>query len=380
VATYAALQELAGDHRVHLNILHYSHRTAAAGARKCNLDMRLANGRRMDEQRYNGISPGDQHGFWDDFAAAFAPFLTGAHFAKSHRGAIPLPGFYLTFHESWPLHLMPHWNGDPDAYQGFREHPEYAGTFVAVLRDFLGRARKEGWHNAGFQIYLNNKHQPDRPKETSPWVLDEPAGYFDYRALAWYADLVKEARGGKSDVALRYRIDISRPEFDRGQLAGKADLWVVNSGACRDYPRLLADRREFSGEEMWVYGQSNDVEVSNRNLMAFAIDAYRGGATGLVVWQTVDRTGRALEVADPLGIFVFDRSAGGEPAIRPTLRLKAYRRAQQDIEYLNLLKHHRQLTAGQMREFIDHHLPPGKAWGPEEFRRLREAAAALIER
>jgi len=379
VATYAALQDLANDHRVHLNILHYSHRTAAAGARKCNLDMRMANGRRMDEKRYNAIKPGDRQGFWDDFATVFGPFLTGKQFTGSHRGALPLPGFYLTFHESWPLNLMPYSNGDPDAYLAFSEHPKYAETFVRVMRDFLLRAKREGWSKAGFQVYLNNKHQPNHPKETSPWTLDEPTAYHDYRALAFYADLTRRAKEGGPDTGMQFRIDISRPQFDRGELWGKADLWVVNSAAFREYPRLLADRREFSGEEMWIYGQSSGVEESNRKLMAWAIEAYRNGAKGLVPWQTINKSGSAMKTADPLGIFIFDRSAGGEPAIRPTLRLKAYRRAQQDIEYLELLREGHRLTAGQMRGFIDHYLPPGKPWSPEDYRRLREAAAALIE-
>jgi hypothetical protein len=44
---------VACDHRVHSNILHYSHNTAAPGARKSNLDMRLLSGRRMDNQKYD---------------------------------------------------------------------------------------------------------------------------------------------------------------------------------------------------------------------------------------------------------------------------------------------------------------------------------------
>ena len=37
---YYELQRVAYDHRVHVNILHYSHNTAAPGSRKSNLDMR----------------------------------------------------------------------------------------------------------------------------------------------------------------------------------------------------------------------------------------------------------------------------------------------------------------------------------------------------
>lgn len=57
VDEFYALQQVAYDHRVHANILHYSHHTAAPGARKSNLDMRLRSGRRMDNKRYDGVEP-----------------------------------------------------------------------------------------------------------------------------------------------------------------------------------------------------------------------------------------------------------------------------------------------------------------------------------
>ncbi len=93
VSEFYRLQEIAYDHRVHCNILHYSHQTAAPGARKCNLDMLMDSGRRMDEKRYNNIAPGAKAGFWDDFAAAFGPYLSGEYFKNGHRGAVTAPGF-----------------------------------------------------------------------------------------------------------------------------------------------------------------------------------------------------------------------------------------------------------------------------------------------
>jgi len=390
VALYERYQEIAYDHRVHLNFLHYGHRSSAPGARKCVLDMRLPSGRRMDERRYNAIEPGGRKGFWDDFVAAFGPLLTGRHFAKGHRGPVPLPGFYLTFHESWPLHVRAFFDGNPDAYEAFAKSPEYAETFVAVLRDFLLRANREGF-GAGFQVYLNNKGSL-RDETRAPWVLYEPTGYHDYRALAFYADLVRTATGVKCPVTLRYRIDISRPQFTRGELRGKADLWVVGNSAFRAYPRILADRRERTGEEMWVYGTSNRVEASNRTILAWVLEAYGGGARGVVPWQTVDRKGGALSKGDPLGLFIFDRATG---AIHHSLRLKAYRRAEQDVEYLTLLREKFDYTEDQLRGFIDRHLeldgdvrktseadagtPRYDRLPPAAFRTLRESAAALIE-
>ncbi len=356
VDDYYALQQVAYDHRVHCNLLHYSHRTAAPGARKSNLDMRLASGRRMDNRRYDAIEPGAKQGWWEGFEAAFGPFLDGSCFRDGHRGPIAAPGFYLTFHESWPLNCRAYFNGDPDAYRAFVDTPEYASTYVDVLADFGRLAEARGWTETGFQVYFNNKGALDDP-ERAPWILDEPAGYWDYRALQFYGELTDRGRQEATGARIDYRVDISRPEFCRGQLSGRSDLWVVSTSAFRDYRRLVTDRMERDGLKVWVYGTSNPVHESNRQIEAWAVDAWCGGATGLVPWQTIDRTGQAMTVADQLGLFIFDRDSTGRTVIRHSIRLKAYREAQQLIETLILVRERHGWSPSRLREFVAQYLP-----------------------
>jgi hypothetical protein len=351
VNDYYALQQVAYDHRVHSNILHYSHNTAAPGSRKSNLDMRLRSGRRMDNKRYDNISPGATTAYWDDFAEAFGPFLDGSLFQDGHRGPVAAPGFYLTFHESWPLNCRGYFNGNPDAYQAFSDHPEYSQTYVNILQDFARLARSKNWTDTGFQVYFNNKGSMQELSK-APWILDEPAAFWDYRALRYYGDLTDRGRMVEPEISLDYRIDISRPEFARGQLDGRPDLWVVSSSAFRDYRRLVTDRIERDGLKVWIYGTSNHVHESNRNLQAWALDSWQHGATGIVPWQTVNKDGSALTKADQLGLFIYDRDQSGEVVVRHSLRLKAYRDTEQLIEYLTLLKQRRQWSQQTMREFV----------------------------
>ncbi|MDA1229445.1 MAG: hypothetical protein O2856_01600 [Planctomycetota bacterium] len=355
VNEYYALQQIAYDHRVHANILHYSHNTAAPGSRKSNLDMRLRSGRRMDNKKYDNIEPGATKGHWDDFVDAFGPYIDGSLFKDGHRGPIAAPGFYLTFHESWPLHCRQYFNGNPDAYQSFVERPEYAGTYVNILQDFARLADSRGWKNTGFQVYFNNKGSLGE-KTKAPWILDEPAGFWDYRALQFYGDLTNRGREVAPDVQINYRIDISRPEYCRGQLEGRDDLWVVSSSAFQNYRRLVTDRMQHDGLKAWVYGTSNHVHETNRNIQAWALDAWQDGATGIVPWQTVDKSGSALKEADQLGLFIFDKNAAGETVIRHSMRLKAFREAQQLIEYLNLLQQRRGWSQDQMRRFVNQYV------------------------
>jgi hypothetical protein len=395
VEDYEALQRVAYDHRSHVNILHYSHNTAAPGARKSQLDMRLRSGRRMDNRRYDDIEPGAAAAFWDDFAEAFGPVLDGSLFADGHRGPVPVPGFYLTFHESWPLNCRAFFDGNPDAYEAFRGRPEYARTFTAILEDFAREAARRGWTGAGFQVYLNNKGALDDPRK-SPWILDEPTSYWDYRALAFYGELADRGRAPVPGAPIDYRIDISRPEYCRGQLDGRRDLWVVSSAAFRNSRRLVTDRMAADGLTAWVYGTANPVHESNRVLQAWALDAWTAGATGLVPWQTIDKTGRALTEADQLGLFIFDRDAEGRTAIRHSLRLKAFREAQQLIEHLTLLEQRLGWTREETAAFVQHHVdldgavrqagsedagtPTFTRIPPTAFDDLRREALALLRR
>jgi hypothetical protein len=355
VKDYYAHQKIAYDHRVHANILHYSHNTAAPGARKSNLDMRMLSGRRMDNKRYDNVMPEATSAYWDDFVEAFGPYIDGSLFADGHRGPVPSPGFYLTFHESWPLNCRAFFNGNPDAYQAFSDQPAYARTYVNILQDFAQLAQSKSWTQTGFQVYFNNKGSLAE-KTKAPWILDEPSSFWDYRALQFYGELTDRGRKNSPEVKIDYRVDISRPEYCRSQLDGRGDLWVVSSSAFQQYSRLVTDRIERDGLKAWIYGTSNHVHQSNRNIQAWALDAWKEGATGIVPWQTVNKSGSALKEADQLGLFIYDQDTSGEITIHHSLRLKAYREAQQLIEYLNFLKARRGWSQEGMRQFVSQYV------------------------
>ncbi len=396
VQQYETLQRIAYDHRVHANILYYSHHTAAPGARKTNLDMRLRSGRRMDNRRYDDIPPGAQAAYWDDFVAAFGSYLDGSLFKDGHRGPIAAPAFYLSFHESWPLNCRAFFNGNPNAFEAFGENPVYAETYVNVMRDFVDLAKSKGWNHTKFQVYFNNKGSREELTK-APWVLDEPASYWDYRALQYYGELTDRGREEAAvapAVNIDFRIDISRPEFCRGQLEARDDLWVVSSSAFKNYRRLVIDRMRRDGLRVWVYGSANDVRESNRDIQAWALDAWCGGASGIVPWQTMDKDGAALVNADQLGLFIFAQDAEGDKIIHHSMRLQAFRDAEQLIEHLTLLQTVKNWSRGQVNAFVQqyvrfdvtvektHEADAGTSRysgvTPDGLERLRRAAAHIL--
>ena len=68
----------------------------------------------------------------------------------------------------------------------------------------------------------------------------------------------------------------------------------------------------------------------------WCLDTWSLGADGVIPWQTVGNA-ESWEKADELSLFYPGRAgAAAVPAADPSVRLKAYRRGQQDVEYLTL--------------------------------------------
>ena len=352
--TLWAIQRVARRFRSYVNVVPYGH------SGRTRMDMRLPDGRRQDEAAFNDIEPGAMSGNWDEFVEAFDPILGG--------GAFPVGGFYLPFHENWPLPMNAHRVEDEiDAYAVFDEI--YAATWSAVLGDFARLAGERGWGATLFQVYLNNKPGPNNP---TPWSLDEPASYWDFRALDYFAGLF-DAAAPVPGVDLRFRADVSRPEYHRGYLE-RVGLYVCSVSALSRFPRVLDAWRRRTGGELWSYGSPNLVTESNHHVQAWALRTFALGGDGVLPWQTVSYDPSLLEGGAPdaqrLALLVVSEDAL-EPVVYPSLRLAAYRRAQQDIEYLRILQRLGGYTRGQMAGLVASYL------GPAGDAHRLEAAAAI---
>jgi len=222
-----------------------------------------------------------------------------------------------------------------------------------------------GWTDTLLHGFLNNKNNFKANgwlRGSSSWLLDEPANFQDYWALRYFAqafqEVINQARPrakkstagaeGTSFPRLVFRVDDSRPQWRRDALDGLVDYHVVGS-AMRQYPRLVFDRKRWFGEIVVEYGGTNPVQASNLQPVGWSLDAWSLGADGVLPWQTIG-TARSWQQGDELSLFYplpdVGRSAGrlarttssrgAEPGVVPSIRLKAYRRGQQDVEYLTL--------------------------------------------
>ena len=273
---------------------------------------------------------------WTAWDKRFGPYFDGSAFADLPRKGVPLEGFYLPLFENWPTPMEGNYNGD---YWADRAFPDsYRNNFVEVSRQFAEHIRGKHWDDTLFQCFFNGKNnfkENGWSRGTCPWLLDEPSNFQDYWALRWFGaawhEGINQAPPGKAKLA--FRCDISRPQWQRDALDGVLDYNVVGT-AMRQYPRIVMDRKEANGEIVVEYAGSNAVEDSNVQPVGWSLDAWSRGADGVLPWQTIG-SDESWKKADELSLFYPGRDANEGPT--PSIRLKAYRRGEQDVEYLTLL-------------------------------------------
>ena len=375
---------LAHAHRTTLNVLPYSQDGSAKTRYAIPLQGKGAEMRVAD---------------WSGYDAYFGPLLDGSAFADMPRAGMPLASQYLPFCEAWPINFRDHYAfKSTDLQKHFLTagpieelmDEEYGRGFRAVTADFMRHFEKKGWTRTEMQFYLNNKPTWTKGK-LGFWCLDEPQNRDDWLAIAYWGRLFKQAVAGAEGGRFIYRGDISRPHRQRRWLDGVVDLMCVSKTFYTKHERCA----EMMGRGMtfYNYGSLNPIRASNLNAEAWPVSAYLLGADGLLPWNTIGSPANHRR-ASTTAILVPPPPGGPKGQVVCSVRLKALRRGQQDVEYLALLARkrgydRRQLGAmlkgllelkGQTQErFLDeagetifHNL------SSEQFARVRAAVAAML--
>ncbi len=293
-------------------------------------------------QVHDGFLPEVTGGGWDwrRWDRRFGPLFDGSAFADLPRRGVPVEAFYLPLNENWPAPLATGFRGGYWAERALA--PEYRATFVEGARRFAEHIAASGWNETFFEFYLNNKvyHKKEGwDRSSAPWIFDEPVNTQDFWALRWYGLAFHEGAaaglaGSRGPLPkLVFRADISRPEWQRDLLDGLLDVNVVGGGFT-PYLEAVLERKRRHGEIVYNYGTSNRIEDSNVEPAAWCLRTWSLGGDGVLPWQSVGKA-PAWERATPLAVLYPDPD--GLPRALPSARLKAYRRGQQDVEYLVIL-------------------------------------------
>lgn len=273
---------------------------------------------------------------WSQWDKRFSPLLTGEAFADLERGAIPIECFYLPMFENWPVPIEPNYKESYWADEALSA--EYRKQFAQASQHVASHVKAKNWNKTIFHFYLNGKNnfkERGWSRSTCPWILDEPSHYQDFDALRWFGEVFKEGTKGVGADNVVFRTDVSRPEWQREVLDGLVGYAVVSS-AVRQYPRHVLDRATRNGELVVEYGTSNRIDQSNIQPEAWCVDVWSMGLNGVLPWQTIG-SAESWKQGDELSLFYPDPETENAAPI-PSVRLKAYRRGQQDVEYLELLQ------------------------------------------
>lgn len=284
---------------------------------------------------------------WSAWDRRYGPLFDGSAFRDTTRPGLGLDHFYLPFMESWPTPMAQgyrwndvpwedHWRLAGAVQDGFS--PQYREQWVAVMRDLIQHLHERKW-STSFQVYLNDKYfykQYDKNRKqhgrgTSFWLLDEPQHIDDFLALGFLGGLTRAAQGDDRHVI--HRVDLSRPQWGRDVLDRVVDLNV--SGGFNDYRPWLEDWRERHQQRVWTYGGAPTSARSALAIVAQGLDLYARGVDGFVPWLTLGEAANWTKFEDTC-VFYSGKPLGITGACA-SLRLKAYRRAEEEISLLRLV-------------------------------------------
>lgn len=346
LAAERSFYRMAHEHRTTLAVLGYSHR----GTHQTGVTWPL-----------QGSGAEMRVSDWTAWDRRYGPYFDGSAFAGGPRAGVPLDHFYLPLMENWPTTMAEgykwndvlfeqHWKVAGPVQEGFSQR--YREQWIAVLKDLRKHVAEKQWRTS-FQIYLNDKFfykQYDPKKKThgqgtSFWLLDEPMHIDDFSALAFFGDLTREAQqGDRRTVA--FRVDVSRPQWGRDTIDRIVDINVT--GGFANFRPWLEEWRERHGQHIWTYGGAPSSRNSAYGIVMQGIDLYTRGVDGFVPWLTLGNEKNWTEFADTT-VFYTGKPMGVDGACA-SLRLKAYRRAEQDIQYLRLLATKRGLQDPNRRD------------------------------
>ncbi|PCJ52290.1 MAG: hypothetical protein COA79_24490 [Planctomycetota bacterium] len=298
---------------------------------------------------------------WDKWDSWMGPLLDGSAFKGLPREGTPIPHYYLPFYESYPtkiykeyaggmFHNNKHvksdgkWNRDEwrfylcknDVFVSDGFSSKWKAAAISVSLDYRKHFESKGWTKTEFQIFANNKlygRNSAKKKTTSLWTLDEPSFGRDFRALQFlYDTFQKPFKGTKLNVVTRG--DVSRPEWQGDRLDGACEVSVVSSSIYSSQD-IIQKRVHEHGSKYWFYGGGKGIATDLSQLSGLYMKTWTLGCVGGLAYWT-SQHGNDWDEDDVLALTL--SSNHGYTGATPTDRIVAQRRAQQDIELLNLLK------------------------------------------
>lgn len=294
---------------------------------------------------------------WDEWDRRFGRLLDGSLFRNLPREGVPVQHFVLPLHENWPAaaewsraaerapladryHARPTWfdrsrAGTNPPLQTYLAWPPtisngagFERASSQVLRAFGAHIAERGWNGTRFQVFVNPRLQPRR--SLSWFRASDPETRDDILALRALLSPYRTALGAGRGAAIDVRCDLAWAGLPRETLDGLLDVCGMGVGLFEKNDLVVTSANRF-GE---VWSDSGDVapQLGWNAVLRWAWSARMAGAKGLILadaWGSPDDWAHASENA-----MIVPADGMNHTGVFASLRLKALRRSQQDMEWL----------------------------------------------
>lgn len=260
---------------------------------------------------------------WSLYDRHYGPLLDGSAFAKTRRGAQPIPFVYLPITPEWPASFV-NWG-----------EPGYEVEFVNVVKEMEKHFREKGWTKTRFELFFNHKKR----YKAFPWDGDEVRFLEDDQYFKDYWRLWRAAIPGDTPVKFVFRSDSSWAlEQQVKDLEGIVNFWVCSSGMLSWMPET-ARRAKARGDIVWHYSGPPSIQEKSTAITQNVMRAWVWDIDGYIHWLTV-APGRdpwfASTGADTGLVYSGERFGIESPVA--SIRLKLQRNALQDLAVLDRSK------------------------------------------
>ncbi len=311
---------------------------------------------------------------WKEYDELAGPLLSGEAFDKNRRAGHPVECMYLPYQDSWPTPLSRktydydgYWPGMGESRKHIIEHylkspyigdalsQSYKAGFLSVQRQFIEHFREKGWNHTELQCFFGGK-KTNRINYGSNmwWTTDEPYHWGDWLALQFFTGLWTDGRERLGAPVTRWaaRADISRPQWQGNVLEGRVNTVYYGGFIDELTYRRCRILKEETGIRVRAYGSAGAHDRSNTETVALVLNTWLNGADGFLPWWTVGKRG-SLDVQEGCAgnaLFVpGDRF--GLPVVGD-MRLNAFRKGEQLVEYLVLLSAKHDLNRLQLKHMV----------------------------
>ena len=316
---------------------------------------------------------------WSAWDKRFGPYFDGSAFADLPRKGVPLEGFYLPLFENWPTPMEGNYNGD---YWADRAFPaSYRKNFVEVSRQFAEHCDGKGWDDTLFQCFFNGKNnfkERGWSRGTSPLAAGRAVELPGLLGAALVRRRLPRGRQPGTAGQGETGVPLATSPGRSGSATPSTACWITtwSAGPCGRTSAWSWTARRPTASSWSSTPAATPSRTRTCSRSAGASTPGRAGPTASCRgrrWATAD----SWKKADELSLFYPGRDAQEGPV--PSIRLKAYRRGQQDVEYLTLLgqvKGEPRWAVGErVREALhltgEHKIAGGEDAGVVNFARLK---------